>query len=111
MPPDGLPGIDASIRQVMKLLDLRLFIPSQVSVPTKAASAQRVTTRVRACLAYPGLPVRAFGLRMKLLRVPVLRRKVLVCERAGSTLSTAAQSFKGFLFAQIAAQPDCVVQA
>lgn len=42
---------------------------------------------------------------MKLLHEPVLRRKALACERAAGTASPAAQGFKSFFFAHLAARP------
>lgn len=79
---------------------------NEVAFMTTALSMVSAGLGVTACLPYAGSLVRAFGLRMELLHEPVLWRKVLVYERATSTLSPAAQSFKEFLFAHVAAQPD-----
>lgn len=79
---------------------------NEVAFMTTALSMVGAGLGVTACLPYAGSLVRAFGLRMELLHAPVLRRKVLVYERAASTLSPAAQGFKEFLIARVAAQPD-----
>lgn len=93
------------------LREQALHPTNEVAFMTTALSMVSAGLGVTACLPYAGSLVRAFGLRMELLHEPVLRRKVLVYERTASTLSTAAQSFKDFLFAQIAAQPDYAAPA
>ena len=99
-----------SIDLHVALHEKALHPTNEVAFMTTALSMVSAGLGVTACLPYAGSLVRAFGLRMELLHEPVLRRKVLVYERAASTLSTAAQGFRDFLFAQIAAQPDCVAQ-
>lgn len=97
-----------SIDLHVALHERALHPTNEVAFMTTALSMVRAGLGVTACLPYAGSLVRAFGLRMELLHEPILWRKVLVYERAASTLSPAAQSFKEFLCAQVAAQPDYV---
>lgn len=79
---------------------------NKVAFMTTALSMVHAGLGVTACLPYASSLVRAYGLRMEHLHAPVVKRKVLVYERAGRTRSPAAQSFMEFLLAYVAAHPD-----
>jgi DNA-binding transcriptional LysR family regulator len=79
---------------------------NEVAFMTTALSLVNAGMGVTACLPYARSLVRSYGLRMEPLHEPRLRRKVMVYERTGGSLSPAAKRFKEFLLAHVAAHPD-----
>ncbi len=79
---------------------------NEVAFMTTALSLVNAGLGVTACLPYASSLVRSYDLRMEPLHEPRLRRKVMVYERTGGSLSPAATSFKEFLLAHVAAHPD-----
>jgi DNA-binding transcriptional LysR family regulator len=61
---------------------------------------------VSACLPYAASLVNLYGLEMRRLRNPEVRRRFFTFTRVGQTLSPAAQSFKDFMSEYIEAHPD-----
>lgn len=85
--------------------DLRLEPVHEVAFMSTALSMVNAGLGVSTCIPYAGSLVRLYGLEMRPLVKPEIRRSFDVLSRKGRSLSPAAQSFLDFIAPRVRAMP------